>query len=61
MVVLVAPALASAHHGDDEPGNFGSWLLWIGAAVALGVIAVLQWLATRRRRRVDADSESSRS
>src|SRR5437867_2752314 len=59
VATVLQPPLAFAHHGgDDDSSGLGGMLLWIAAAFALAVIAILQWISSRRRARDERDDAS---
>jgi cytochrome c-type biogenesis protein CcmH/NrfF len=57
LVTVLGPAIARAHHPEEDETGLGSLALWIAPAVGLAVLALLQWIAVRRRRRDRSDDD----
>jgi hypothetical protein len=49
--LVLAASSAAAHHGAEDASDIRSLILWIGAALAAGVLGVLSWMSSRRRKR----------
>jgi hypothetical protein len=55
--MVLAPALARAHHPGDDGSGVSGLVLWIAPALGLAVLALLQWIAVRRGRRDRPDDD----
>ena len=59
--MILAPAIAVAHHPADEPGSDVRTLVtWGGAAVAMGALVLVHWVVSRRRRRNDPGDDADK-
>ena len=54
--IALSSASAAAHHGSEDASDVRSIMLWVGAAVVVGVLVVLR-LVTSRRRRPDESAD----
>ena len=60
VALLLAPAIAVAHHPADEPGSDTRTLVtWGGAAVAMGALVLFHWMYSRRRRRDNGSDDDA--
>jgi hypothetical protein len=57
LAMVLMPALARAHHPDDDGTGVSGLVLWLLPAIGLAVLALLQWIALRRRRRNRSDED----
>jgi hypothetical protein len=50
LVLLLVPASVAAHHGvDEDASTWRGTILWGGAALVFGVLALLGWISSRKR------------